>query len=73
MDNEKDKETAHWRCLQDMQHKLLGKVAQMIYDSLIKSTLNQHFGTINASNLLRTHALLESGQSRGKVILSSFD
>jgi hypothetical protein len=38
----------------------------------LKTTLGQHFGVINAENLRRAHALIESGQARGKVVLEGF-
>lgn len=54
------------------QGKLLGKVAQLVDAGRIRTTVNQHFGVINASNLMRAHALLESGRSRGKIVLEGF-
>jgi NADPH2:quinone reductase len=32
----------------------------------------RHFGTINAANLKRAHALLETGKARGKIVLEGF-
>ena len=40
--------------------------------SLIKTTLAEHFGTINATNLKRAHALLESKRAKGKIVLEGF-
>ena len=31
-----------------------------------------HFGTINATNLRRAHALIEQGAARGKIVLEGF-
>lgn len=31
-----------------------------------------HFGTINAANIRRAHALVESGKARGKIVLEGF-
>jgi hypothetical protein len=39
---------------------------------VLKSTLTETFGTINAANLSRAHQLLESGKARGKIVLSGF-
>ena len=39
---------------------------------LCSRTLAEHFGTINAANLKRAHALLESGKARGKIVLEGF-
>lgn len=54
------------------QHELLKKVAQMVDAGQIRTTLSEEFGTINAANLKRAHALIESGRSKGKVVLSGF-
>ena len=54
------------------QHKLLGEVARLLDAGQLKTTLGEHFGTINAANLKRAHALLESGRSRGKIVLEGF-
>jgi zinc-binding alcohol dehydrogenase family protein len=54
------------------QHRLLTRVAQLIDAGVLRSTLTEHFGLINAANLRRAHALLESGTSRGKIVLSGF-
>lgn len=58
----------------DMQAQgdLLNKVAQLVDDGKINSTQNQNFGTINAKNLQKAHALLESNQSIGKIVLDGF-
>jgi hypothetical protein len=34
--------------------------------------MDQTVGTINAANLKRAHALLESGKSRGKIVLEGW-
>lgn len=54
------------------QHKLLNRVAALIDAGTLKTTVGEHFGTINAENLRRAHALLESGQAKGKIVLESF-
>ena len=54
------------------QHLLLDRVAQLIDDGVLRSTVTERFGTINAANLRRAHALLESGTARGKIVLSGF-
>jgi zinc-binding alcohol dehydrogenase family protein len=54
------------------QHRLLDRVAQLIDDGVLRSTVTERFGTINAANLRRAHALLESGTARGKIVLSGF-
>ncbi|MNF37970.1 Zinc-type alcohol dehydrogenase-like protein [compost metagenome] len=54
------------------QHKLLNRVAELIDAGILKTTVGEHFGTINAANLRRAHALLESGTSKGKIVLEGF-
>ena len=54
------------------QHALLDDVAQLVDNGVIRTTLADHFGTINAANLRRAHALIESGRARGKIVLEGF-
>jgi NADPH2:quinone reductase len=54
------------------QHDLLNDVADLIDKGVLRTTLDQSFGTINAANLKRAHALLESGKSRGKIVLEGW-
>jgi zinc-binding alcohol dehydrogenase family protein len=54
------------------QHNLLNDVADLVDKGIIKTTLGESFGTINAANLKRAHALLESGKSRGKIVLEGW-
>jgi len=54
------------------QHHLLNDIADLIDKAVLRTTLGERFGTINAANLKRAHALLESGQSRGKIVLEGW-
>uniref|UniRef100_A4XYP4 Zinc-type alcohol dehydrogenase-like protein n=1 Tax=Ectopseudomonas mendocina (strain ymp) TaxID=399739 RepID=A4XYP4_ECTM1 len=54
------------------QHRLLQRVAELVDSGALKTTLGEHFGTINAANLRRAHALLESGKAKGKIVLEGF-
>jgi len=54
------------------QHALLDKVAALVDAGKIRTTVAEHFGTINAANLKRAHALLETGTARGKIVLEGF-
>src|SRR3979411_955100 len=54
------------------QHNLLNDVADLIDKGVLRTTLDQTFGTINAANLKRAHALLEGGKSRGKIVLEGW-
>ncbi|GEA59899.1 zinc-binding alcohol dehydrogenase family protein [Vibrio comitans] len=55
------------------QHDILQAVARMIDSGEVKTTLGEHFGAINAANLKRAHALLESQKARGKIVLEGFN
>ncbi|MGL4996085.1 MAG: zinc-binding alcohol dehydrogenase family protein, partial [Deefgea sp.] len=54
------------------QHHLLNQVADLVDAGVIRSTANQVLGTINAPNLQQAHALIESGNTKGKVVLAGF-
>ncbi len=54
------------------QHELLNRVAELVDQGVLRTTLGEHFGVINAANLRRAHALIESGKARGKVVLEGF-
>lgn len=54
------------------QGDLLSKVAQLVDDGLIKTTMGQHLGIINAENLRRAHGMLEAGNTIGKIVLEGF-
>ena len=54
------------------QHHLLNDVSDLLDKGVLRTTFGQSFGTINAANLKRAHALLESGKSRGKIVLEGW-
>jgi len=54
------------------QHHLLDRVAALIDAGTLRTTVGEHYGTINAANLKRAHALLESQRARGKIVLEGF-
>jgi zinc-binding alcohol dehydrogenase family protein len=54
------------------QHRLLSEVAELVDAGLIRTTFGEHFGRINAENLKRAHALIESGKAKGKIVLEGF-
>ena len=54
------------------QHKLLTKVAELVDSGKIRSTLTETAGTINAANLKKAHARVETGKMKGKVVLAGF-
>ncbi|AKV08518.1 NADPH:quinone reductase [Pseudomonas fluorescens NCIMB 11764] len=54
------------------QHHLLNRISDLIDQGVLKTTVGEHFGAINAANMRRAHALVESGKARGKIVLEGF-
>jgi zinc-binding alcohol dehydrogenase family protein len=54
------------------QHELLERVAALIDTGILRTTLGEHYGVINAANLIRAHELIESGTAKGKIVLEGF-
>jgi NADPH2:quinone reductase len=54
------------------QGRLLNEVAALVEAGRIQSTMQMNFGVINADNLKRAHALVESGKTIGKIVLAGF-
>ena len=74
--------TIHWESMftrstfqtEDMarQGEILNQISTLVDQGKIKTTLNQNLGVINATNISRAHAFIESGQSIGKIVLEGF-
>lgn len=54
------------------QGKLLNAVAGLIDEGRIRTTVTEILAPINAANLMKAHAILESGKARGKIVLEGF-
>ena len=54
------------------QHALLEAVSRLVDQGVLRTTLTDNFGRIDAANLRRAHALIESGKARGKIVLEGF-
>lgn len=54
------------------QGVLLNEVSRLVDQGAIRTTLAERFGAINAVNLRRAHARLESGRAKGKIALEGF-
>ena len=54
------------------QHHLLNRVADWVDAGRIKTTMRQRLTPINASNLRRAHALVETGHTTGKIVLEGW-
>jgi zinc-binding alcohol dehydrogenase family protein len=54
------------------QHRILDEVSALVDAGVLRTTFREDYGPINATNLKRAHAALESGRSIGKIVLSGF-
>lgn len=54
------------------QHHILERVADLIDTGVLKTTVGEHAGKIDAANLRRAHALIETNKARGKIVLEGF-
>ncbi len=55
------------------QHKLLNITAKLVENGIIKTTMRENFGMLNAENLRKAHAQIESGTTIGKIVLSGIE
>ena len=51
---------------------LLAEVSRLVDGGTLRTPLAETMGPIRAENLRKAHALIESGRSRGKVVLAGF-
>ena len=56
----------------EAQHALLDETAGLIEAGVVKCTLRENLGAINAANLRRAHRLLEDGHVVGKLVLEGW-
>jgi NADPH2:quinone reductase len=54
------------------QHNLLDEVSALVDAGVLRSTMSEHGGAVNAATLKRAHALVESGKAKGKIVLEGF-
>jgi len=54
------------------QHRILNEVSDLVDAGVLRTTLRENIGAINAGNLRRAHAQLESASTIGKLVLSGF-
>lgn len=54
------------------QGRLLGEVSRLVDQGRLRTTVTERLSPIDAANLKRAHALLESGRARGKIVLDEF-
>jgi zinc-binding alcohol dehydrogenase family protein len=56
----------------DEQGKILERIAALVDGGKVKTTLTEVLKPINAANLKKAHTILESGKSKGKIVLEGF-
>lgn len=54
------------------QHNLLNEVARLVDAGAVRTTTSETLSPINADNLRKAHAMLETGRTVGKVVLEGF-
>ena len=54
------------------QHELLEELAALVDAGVVRTTVKQNLGKINAANVRRAHQLLEQGRVIGKLVLEGF-
>lgn len=54
------------------QHRTLEAIAHLVDDGVLKTTMTENYGKINAANLILAHAALEAGTAIGKIVLEGF-
>jgi alcohol dehydrogenase len=54
------------------QHEILNEVADLVDAGTLRTTMTERVGRIDAANLRRAHAIIESGRSVGKIVLEGF-
>ena len=54
------------------QHRLLNAVSSLVDSGTLRSTTGQVVGRIDAANLRKAHALIESGRAIGKLVLEGW-
>lgn len=54
------------------QNQLLTRVARLLDNKMLCTTLGEHYGTISAANLQNAHVKIETGRSIGKIVLEGF-
>jgi NADPH:quinone reductase-like Zn-dependent oxidoreductase len=54
------------------QRDILDRVAALVDSGTLKTTVGEHLGRIDAANLRRAHAIVESNKARGKLVLAGF-
>ena len=54
------------------QHRTLEAIAHLVDTGVLRTTMTENYGPINAANLKRAHAAIETGHVHGKIVLEGF-
>ncbi|WP_266170470.1 zinc-binding alcohol dehydrogenase family protein [Dyella subtropica] len=54
------------------QHRILNEVADLVDAGVLRTTLREYLGALDAVNLRRAHARVESANTIGKLVLGGF-
>ncbi|MBB5827244.1 zinc-binding alcohol dehydrogenase family protein [Micromonospora carbonacea] len=54
------------------QHHILRRVAELVDEGVLRTTMTTRIDGIDAANLRRAHAAVESGATIGKIVLAGF-
>ena len=52
------------------QHDILEEAGRLLENGTLRHTMKEHYGALDAANLRRAHAAIESGRMIGKLVLS---
>jgi len=51
------------------QHNILNKIADLLDEGILKTTLNETLSGLTPENFKKAHELLESGKTIGKIAI----
>jgi NADPH:quinone reductase-like Zn-dependent oxidoreductase len=54
------------------RHELLCEIVAMVDSGSLRTALGENLGTINAASLKKAHERVETGRTRGKIVLAGF-
>ena len=55
------------------QHAILNGAAALFENGTLRHTMRENYGLLNAENLRRAHAAIESGRTIGKIVLTGIE
>jgi NADPH:quinone reductase len=54
------------------RHELPRRIAAMVDSGSMRTALGENLGTINAASLKKAHERVETGRTRGRIVLAGF-